>query len=152
MRIALQRFSLASLLLATAGSLALAAPLRVRTAGGEAQTVIMCPDCDQPIACARAGDYTVAFSANLESTRSGITQFLVRLTDRTGSPVSNLRVTIVLSMPGHGHRPRTVSTSGRRGGRYVASTVTRMEGTWRADVRITSPKGDVVTQPFTFLR
>jgi hypothetical protein len=150
------RLILSALLLATTSTLALAYPVKVKTAGGESQTVIMCPDCSQPIACAKAGDHTVAFAADIDTPKGGgNVRFNVRLTDRAGAPVTNAKVAVVLSMTGHEHKPRTVPMRGGAGGRYSASTSFRavdMAGPWNADVRITTAKGDVVTQRFTFNR
>jgi hypothetical protein len=148
--------TLAVLTLAAVPALALAHPLKVRPAAGESQTVIMCPDCSQPIACARVGDYTVSFAAAVDHPKTGSSaQFNVRLADRDANPVSNLKVAVVLSMPGHEHQPTTVPMKAEKDGRYTATTSFKavgMEGPWRAEVKITTAKGDVVTQPFTFNR
>jgi hypothetical protein len=150
------RLTLSALLVAATSTLALAYPVKVKTAGGESQTVIMCPDCSQPLACAKAGDHTVAFAADIDTPKGGgNVRFNVRLTGPTGAPVTNARVAVVLSMTGHDHKPRTVTLQGGSGGRYSASTSFRdidMAGPWNADVQITTAKGDVVTQRFTFNR
>lgn len=152
----LYRLTLCGLLAAATAAAALAYPVKVKTAGGESQTVIMCPDCSQPIACAKAGDYTVAFAADIDTPKGGgNVRFDVRLTDRAGAPVTNTKVAVVLSMTGHDHKPRTLPLRGGVGGRYRANTSFRaidMAGPWNADVQITTPKGDVVTQRFTFNR
>lgn len=156
MKTALYRIVLPALLVATTPAMVLALPVKVRTAGGESQMVTMCPDCNQPIACARAGDYTVAFAADVLPPKYGSgMRFQVRLTDRQGLPVTKARVALVLSMPGHEHQPKTVPLKLERDGRYRGETTYRaagMEGVWKADVKITTPKGDVVTQAFTFSR
>jgi hypothetical protein len=49
----------------------------------------------------------------------------------------------------------TVSLRGGPKGRYAGTAPfrsTRMEGPWKVDVQVKSPKGDVVTQTFTFNR
>ena len=151
MHTTLYRLTLAALLLVTTPTLALASWLRVRPAGGESQTVTMCPDCGRPIACAKAGDYTVAVSADMPSKNSGIVRYFIRLTDAAGKPVTGTKVAVVLSMPEHKHQRIARATGGRRG-EYTAETVLEphMIGEWKASVQITSPKGDVVTQAFNF--
>ncbi len=139
-------------LLATAVA-ANAAPLRVRTIGTDSQIITMCPECNAPLACAQVGDYTVGFSADLMSPKFGIATLGVRLTDRNGVPVTNARVTATLTMPKHGHstKPITFKHAGR--GKYTASTPRlRMEGTWEAEVSVKNPKGDTVSQKFSFVR
>jgi hypothetical protein len=155
MKRTLGRLTLSLLLVATP-SLLFAYPLKVRPARGEGQTVVMCPDCNQPIACARAGDYTIALSGDVDPPNlGGNARFMVRLTDREGKAVTNAKVALVLSMPGHEHPPRTLAMKAEKGGRYAAATsfkTVRMEGPWRAEVRVTTPRGDTVVQPFTFTR
>jgi hypothetical protein len=152
MRNILYRHLLPSLLLVTTPALALASPLILKAAGGESQTVIMCPDCSRPIACAKVGDYTVAASAEMPHKNMPIVHFYIGLTDRDGKAVTNAKVAVVLSMPGHQHPARTFQAKGGKHGQYeaVAELELHMVGAWKADVQITTPKGDVVTQPFTF--
>lgn len=148
--------ALAALVVGTAPALALASPLKVYTAGSASQTVFMCPDCDQPIACTRAGDYNIAFSADIDRPRNGgSVRFHVRLTDRAGAPVTNVGAALVLSMVGHGRPPRVLALKSGHGGRYSAVTTFRAvdtQGPWKADVHFRTPRGDVVKQAFTFNR
>jgi hypothetical protein len=144
------------LLLASVPALVFAAPVKVRTEGSASQTVIMCPDCNQPIACAKAGDYNMAFAADIDSPKNGgNVRFGVRLTNQNGAPVTNAKVAVTLSMVGHEHKPRTLQMPGGRDGRYTAHTSFKsidMQGPWKADVHVTTPKGDTVTQAFSFNR
>jgi hypothetical protein len=155
MKSVLSRMTLLALL-ATTPVFAMAFPVKVHPAGGEGQTVVMCPDCNQPIACAKAGDYNIAFSADIDHPKNGgVVRFHVRLTDLQGLPVTNTRVALVLSMVGHEHQPRTLQLKGGRNGLYTATTSFRsidMQGPWKADVQLKTPKGDVVTEAFTFNR
>ena len=150
------RAGMCALLIVTAASLAMAFPVKVTTAGGDSQTVTMCPDCGHPLACAQKGDYTIAVSADVQHAKQGGgTNFAVRLTDRNGAPVTNAVVTLVLSMTGHSHPPRTVRLRRGSGGRYSGSTTLQtvhMQGPWNVDVQVKSPKGDTVTQRFVFNR
>jgi hypothetical protein len=150
------RLALPVLLLASTSALSLAYPVKVRTEGGQSQTVTMCPDCSQPIACAKAGDYTVALAVDIDSPKNGGNVRLQSgLTNQGGAPVTNAKVAVVLSMTGHDHKPRKLQMHHTHGGQYLATTTFRsvdMAGPWNADVQITTPKGDVVTQRFTFNR
>jgi hypothetical protein len=152
----LYRFALPLVIIAVTPALVSAYPVKVHTAGGESQTVIMCPDCNQPIACAKAGDYTVAFTADIDTPRNGgNVRFHVRLTDQNGAPVTNAKPTLTLSMVGHEHKPRTLHLTGDTTGRYTATTTFRtidMQGPWKSDVQFKSPKGDTVSQSFIFNR
>jgi hypothetical protein len=152
MKTTLLRLSMLTVLLVLAGSAA-ASPLRVRTAGTKSQLVVMCPDCSQMITCAQMGDYLVGLSADLENPKFGLARFNLRVTDKDGAPVSNAKVALVLSMPEHGHasKPFTAKRAGK--GKYVASTnALVMQGAWRAEVALTTLKGDTVKQVFTFTR
>jgi hypothetical protein len=153
MKTVLYRLALPALLLATTPVIALASPLKVSPVGGDSHMMIMCPHCHQPIAGAKAGDYTIAFSADVRQIKTGSLQFYIDVTDQTGKPVTDAKVAIVLSMPAHEHA-RTVQTSGGRGGRYtVVTTVgTAMSGQWKADVKVTPANGETVSQAFTFSR
>lgn len=66
MRTTFARRVLPALLLSAAPAFALAAPLKVEPVGGKSQQVLMCPKCGAPIACAKAGDYTLALTAALQ--------------------------------------------------------------------------------------
>jgi len=114
----------------------------------------MCPHCGQPIACAQTGDYNINFSADAINPKTGATGLYVGLTDRTGKPVTNARVVLVLTMSAHHHGPVTLSASGGKKGEYVAATNLNphMRGQWTANVQITTPKGDTVTQAFNLER
>jgi hypothetical protein len=146
-----RRWILPALLLATTPALALAVPVVVSTRGGGGpQTVIMCPHCGGPIACAQAGDYNINFSADAIQPKTGVTRLYVGLTDRNGKPVTDAEVTLVLTMPAHHHAPVTVPASGGKQGQYVATTrlSPHMSGDWVAEVQVTTPKGDKVTRAF----
>jgi hypothetical protein len=116
----------------------------------------MCPDCSQPLTCAKVGDYTISLATDIAHPKTGgSVSFRVGLTGPQGHPVTNARVSLVLSMPGHEHPPVTVSLRGGPRGRYAGTApfrATRMEGPWKVDVQVRTPKGDVVTQTFTFNR
>jgi hypothetical protein len=145
----------AALLLASMPRLAHAGPLKVRPVGGEAQTVLMCPDCSAPIACAKAGDYPVAFSADLlEPAPLQRVRLLVRITNpATGAPVNVARVAVALSMSkqGHWHEITPPLTLERQASGAYATTTTRlMTGAWQVEVRLTTVKGDTVQQKYAF--
>lgn len=150
---AFYRLMLPALLLATTPGLALASPLKVQPVGGEASMATMCPQCSQPIAGAKSGDTTIAFSADLLQIKAGVVGLYARVTDATGKPVTGATVAFDLSMPGHEHL-RTVKATARKGGRYAATATlsTAMVGPWRADVKVTPSNGETVTQAFTFSR
>lgn len=152
MSASIRRFVLTALLLATTPALALAVPVMVGTASGGPQSVIMCPNCGQPIACAQVGDYGINFAVDSLNAKTGATRLNISLVDRTGRPVTGAKVALVLDMPAHHHGPITVPVSGGRKGVYTAATnlSPHMRGQWTAEVRITTPKGDTVSQAFTF--
>lgn len=137
---------------ALAAGAALAGPLKVRPLGGDSQIVLMCPDCSQPIACARAGDYTIGFSAETISPKSGIARLIVRLNDAAGKAVNNAKVAVHLTMPEHNHRvKKPIQLKRERNGKYTGITSRLlMTGAWEAEVAVTTPKGDVVKQKFGF--
>jgi nitrogen fixation protein FixH len=121
----------------------------VRPVGGERQCTVTCPHCGAPIGGATARDTTIAFSADVLQIKTGVIQFYVDVTDPTGKPLTNAKVAITLSMPGHEH-VRTVQVNGGKGGHYSAVTFLNMVGQWMADVKATSPNGETVSQAFTF--
>jgi hypothetical protein len=130
----------------------IASPLKVRTLGSKSQQVVMCPDCNEKITCARVGDYTVGFDADLDSPKSGAATVAVHLKDKTGKPVNDAGVVATLTMPKHEHgkKPLTLKNTGH--GRYEATTQLVMSGGWRADVEVTPAGGDTVKQSFSFSR
>ena len=132
-----------------AGSLA-ASPLKVKTLGARSQTVVMCPNCKEKITCAKAGDYTIGFDADLDNPKLGSGRIAVHVKDAAGKPVSNAKVAVKLSMPGHGHEPRTVALKSAGHGRYAANTRLVMPGGWNAEVQVTPASGDTVKQSFAF--
>jgi hypothetical protein len=151
MTASIRRLVLPVLMMMTIPAVALAVPIIVAPApSGGPQSVIMCPHCGGPIACAQAGDYNINFSADSIHPKTGATRLYVGLTDRAGKPVTDAKVTLVLTMPAHHHGPVTVPASGGKRGQYVATTnlSPHMSGQWVADVQITTPKGDKVTQAF----
>jgi hypothetical protein len=154
MRTTLYRWALPGLVLAVMPALALASrPLKVDTAGGKSQIVIMCPLCGVPIACAKAGDYTLAFSAELQDPEDmGVARLTVRVTDTSGAPVNGLKVTVRLWMGDHEHSlpPLTARSFFSKGEYWATTGHLQMNGVWNAEVSITTPGGDVVKQAFTF--
>jgi hypothetical protein len=148
-----QSLILPVLLLAMTPALVLAHPMRVRTAGSESQTVTMCPNCEQPLDCARAGDYRIDLAVDVQHrTNGGRARFEVSLNDRAGLPVSSSQVMLVLTMIGGEQPPRYLRMKAARSGRYTAETTFRpidMQNLWRAEIKITAPKGDIVSQKFT---
>jgi hypothetical protein len=146
------RLTLPALLLATASTLALAGPLKVKPAGGEGQKVIVCPHCKQPIAITQAGDYTIAFSGEEIHPKSGAARFYIRVTDASGKPATGAKVALTLSMPAHHHGPVKVPVTAQGDGQYVAVTTLspHMRGQWKAAVQVGTPNGQPQTETFTF--
>jgi hypothetical protein len=144
--------ALLALVLATTPALAKADPLKVGTGGGDSQIVIMCPDCKAQIVCAKAGDYNLAFSADVENPKLGTARLTIRVTDKAGAPVTGLKVVAALSMPEHQHalQPMTATSPFGKGEYWISTGQLRMDGVWNAQVAITTPKGDTVKQAFTF--
>jgi hypothetical protein len=145
----------ALLLLAGSTALGLAAPLKVQPVDGDAQTVVMCPHCDAPIACAKAGDLAVAFTADLlDPAALQRVRLSARVSDpATGAPVGVAKVVLALSMSkqGHWHEITPPLTLDRQSsGVYSIETGRLMKGAWRVEVRATTVKGDTVTQKFAF--
>jgi hypothetical protein len=134
------------------GTMASASPLKVRGAAGETASAAVCPHCGHPMVSNQSGDYAVTFSGDEIHPESGAARFEIGLTDRTGKPVTGAQVALTLSMPAHHHGPVTVPVKGGSGGRYTAATTLNphMRGQWNADVQITTPKGEKLTQTFAF--
>jgi hypothetical protein len=153
MNTTLYRMTLPALLLATTPSLLMAAPLKVgRVTGDTHCNVISCPHCGHAMAIAQASDYVINFAADSIHPKTGQARFTIGVTDPAGKPVTDARVTLVLSMPAHEHGPRTVPVSGGKRGQYVAVTFVTpaMRGQWTAEVKVTTPGGKSATQAFTF--
>jgi hypothetical protein len=155
MNTAFYGLNLSVLLLATAPAFALATPLKVQPVGGASQQVIMCPQCGTPIACAKAGDVTLAFTADLQDPAIlGYVRVMVRVTDKAGKPVDDAKVKVALRMTEHWHELTPPLTVDSQGNGLYAATTGRLgtPGTWYAELRVTTPKGDTVTQRFSFLQ
>lgn len=131
---------------------ALAAPLKTHTLGAKSQQVKMCPECKQKITCAKAGDYTIGFDADLDNPKTGAAKVAVHVLDKAGKPVENAAVVATISMPKHGHGKKPLPLKSAGHGRYEATTNLTMPGAWRADVEITPASGDTVKQAFSFGR
>jgi hypothetical protein len=135
-----------------AGTTATAGPLRVQSAGGGTACAVVCPHCGHPMVTNQTGDYTITFSGDEIHPKTGAARFEVGVLDRDGKPVSGAEVELTLSMPAHHHGPVTLPVKAGTGGRYTASTNLNphMRGQWSADVRVTTPKGEKLTQTFAF--
>src|SRR5262249_36561158 len=148
------RLFLSALLLATLPAMAIARPIEVKPAGGEGQQVVMCPKCGTPIACAKAGDYSLAFTVDRQNPEPlNWVRLTVRGTDKMGTPFDNARVSFAAWMTGHLHELALPLEAQSRGkGLYTTSTTGRlaMRGTWFVEVRMNTPSGDTVKQLFTF--
>jgi hypothetical protein len=131
---------------------ALAAPLKTRTLGTKSQQVVMCPDCSEKIACAKAGDYTIGFDADLDSPKTGAAKVAVHVKDAAGNPVENAVVTVNLAMPDHQHGKAPLKLKSVGHGRYQAATQLVMPGGWKATVEVKPATGDTVKQTFSFIR
>lgn len=134
-----------------AGAVA-AAPLQVRTYGSKSQQVVMCPDCKEKIACAKVGDYSVGFDADVENTKTGAARVAVHVKDKAGKPVDDAAVTVTLTMPKHAHGKKPLELKSAGHGRYETATILGMAGGWKADVQVKPATGDTVTQAFSFAR
>lgn len=137
----------AVVLLVTAG---VASPLKVRTHGTKSQQVIMCAECKENITCAKVGDYTIGFHADLDNPKTGAAKVAVHVKDKAGKSVDNAKVAVTLTMPKHKHgkKPLTLKSTGH--GRYEAPTLLVMPGAWSATVEVTPASGDTVKQSFSF--
>jgi hypothetical protein len=143
---------IAAILTTLAVSAVSAGPLKVRTSGAKSQEVVMCPDCHEKLACAKAGDYTIGFDADLENPKTGAARVAVHVKDLAGNPVEHAKVVASLSMPKHRHGKRPFALKHVGHGRYEAGTNLVMTGGWTADVAVTPPSGDTVKQKFSFSR
>jgi hypothetical protein len=131
----------------------MAAPLKVGPAAGDTHSnVVKCPHCGQSIAVSQANGFTINFSADLIHPKSGTARFSIGVTGPNGTPVTDARVSVVLSMPAHHHGPITVAATGGKQGEYVATTglSPHMRGQWNAAVQITTSDGKSASQAFTF--
>jgi YtkA-like protein len=153
MKTELSRLSLTVLLLATTSALALARPIDVKSVGGVRQQVVMCPKCGTPIACAKVGDFTLAFTAELrEPEELRWVRLTVRVTDKAGAAVNDAKVSFAAWMTGHWHEltpPLQAENQGK--GLYTTATTGRlaMRGTWFVEVQMTTRTGDMVKQLYT---
>ncbi len=142
-------------LFATLGltAVSFAGPLKVRTHGGKSQQVMMCPDCNAKLACAAVGEYHLGLDVNVDSPKTSGAVVAVHVMDKDKKPVRDAKVTLDLSMPGHGHRSReTLKLRHTGDGRYEAATAIVMPGAYQADVRATLAGADTVKQSFSFSR
>ncbi len=127
-------------------------PLKTRTLGTKSQEVVMCPDCREKIACAKAGDYTIGFDADLDSPKTGSGKVAVHVKDAAGNPVENAAVTVTLTMPDHKHGKAPLKLKSVGHGRYQTATQLVMPGAWKATVEVRPAGGDTIKQVFTFAR
>jgi nitrogen fixation protein FixH len=141
---------LAAAALALAAAAASAGPLKVRTLGTKSQQVVMCPDCNEKISCAKAGDYTIGFDADLDSPKTGAPKVAVHVKDQAGKPVEDAKAVATLTMPRHEHGKKPITLKNTGHGRYEAPTQLVMPGTWQTDVEVTPAGGDTVKQSFSF--
>ena len=68
---------------------------------------------------------------------------LITITDHTGKPISNAKVTISLdmpSMPGAHHVPPVLATPTTTPGRYTALLRPEMVGEWTARIEMSAPQ------------
>jgi hypothetical protein len=156
MKIPLHRLAVravAASLLLVLPVLALARPTQVQSDDEQGPGGFHCPHCGAPIAVTAVGDYALAFSADLDTPQMGLTQLSVGVTDRSGEPVNGGKVIVTLSMPGHSHRLKPMTLLGHGGGRYYRNIFqVRMPGLWKAEVAVTTARGETVKQAFTFRR
>jgi hypothetical protein len=134
-------------------SVALAAPLKVKTQGAKSQVVTMCPDCKDKITCTKLGDYTIGFDADLVNGKLNTTEISVHVQDAAKNPVTDAKVITTLSMPNHKHganKPLSLKHVGH--GRYSTRTSLVMTGAWRAAVAVTPASGDTIKQTFVITR
>lgn len=138
--------------LALVASAALATPLKVRTLGRTSQQIVMCPECNEKVTCAKAGDYLIGLDVNLDSPKTGVATVAVHVMDKDKQPVRDAKAKVTLTMPAHGHgrEPLTLRNTGH--GRYETATVIRMPGAYQADVAVVPASGDTVKQSFSFSR
>lgn len=128
-----------------------ARPVKVKAGGTETQMILMCPTCNGPIACTQVGDYTFAFSVDLDDTKRGVAKLKARVARATGESVRNGKVTISLLMPNHGHGFQPLKTKSLGNGNYTATaSQVSMPGPWSAEVALTAGNGDTLKQAFTF--
>lgn len=142
----------AALALLVAGA-ALAAPMKVRTEGTKSQAVIMCKDCSAKAACAKAGDYLVGLTVDLQSPKHGTGRIVAHVQDKGKQPVTDAKVTVALSMPDHKHGGKPIVLKHEGHGKYAIGT-NRLEmgGRYRAEVAVTTAGGDTVKQVFSFTK
>jgi hypothetical protein len=143
---------LAMALAAMAVSVAVASPLKVKTEGTKGQNVVMCPDCKEKLACAKAGDYTIGFAAEVDNPKLGNGKIIVHVKDKGGKPVTDAEVVVKLTMPEHKHgkEPLVLKSAGH--GAYAAATQLGMGGTYHALVQVAPKGGDAVQQTFSFAK
>jgi hypothetical protein len=140
--------SLGAVLALTAA--AYASPLKVRTNGTKSQNVTMCPDCKEKISCAKVGDYTIGFSADLDNVKTGTSKVAVHVRDNADKPEDDAKVEAVNSKPKHGHQPKAHTLKNAGHGMYSTTTQLQMPGAWQADVEVIPAGGDTVKQSFSF--
>lgn len=147
----MERWILPAVGLTLAASVALAGPLKVTTKGKSAQQIEMCKDCGEKLTCAKAGEYLIGLDVDLDNPKTGAAALAVHVMDQAKNPVSNAKVKVSLTMPGHKHKMRDALTLRKTGhGRYEAATVIVMPGAYQAEVAVTLAGGDTVKQSFGF--
>jgi hypothetical protein len=148
----LNTLATAAAALALAGA-ALASPMKVRTEGTKSQSVLMCKDCSAKAACAKAGDYVVGLTVDLENPKVGSGRIIAHVQNQEKQPVTNAKVTVALSMPDHKHGGKPIALKHDGHGKYVAATQhLGMAGRYHAEVAVTTAGGDTVKQTFSFTK
>ena len=112
----------------------------------------MCANCKDKVSCAKVGDYTIRFTANMENPESGNGKIAVDVKDKSGKPVDDATVVVKLSMPKHGHDIEPLALKHTSVGWYEAPRALVMPGAWQAEVTVTTKGGDKVNQAFSFTR
>ena len=136
--------------LALVASTAFASLLKVRTLGKASQQIVMCPECNEKVTCAKAGDYLVGLDVNLDSPKTGASTVAVHVMDKDKKPIRDAKVKVALTMPGHGHKREPLMLRNTGHGRYEAATMIVMPGAYQADADVTTAGGDTVKQSFSF--
>jgi hypothetical protein len=143
---------LAAFVMIAASQMAFASPLKLRPIAPASVGTCACSGCQASTALGDAEGYHVELEAETLLIKTGMVGFYVHLADASGQPMTDARVTILLSRPEAKHPETLMATGGKKGVYAVVTALLPGTGRqWRADVQMVTAGGNRATRAFTFI-